>query len=159
MATYTRCTRIGAPLSTIWEFHSDESGLEALTPDWMGLDIVSVRGPDGTLDPETLDAGSKIRMSMRPFDVGPAQRWTSHIVARELDDYTAMFRDEMIGGPFKKWVHTHRFYADGEKTLMEDHVEYEFPGGGVGRAVSPLGIIGLEPMFRQRHAKTKALLE
>jgi hypothetical protein len=38
-------------------------------------------------------------------------------------------------------------------------VEYELPGGALGRAVSPLGWVGFEPMFRGRHKKTKELLE
>lgn len=159
MATYTRRTRVAAPLSAVWEFHSNVSGLEALTPDWMGLDVVSVRGPDGELDPEVLEVGAKIRMSMQPLGVGPPQRWTSHIVARDADEHRAMFRDEMVGGPFQRWVHTHRFYADGDETLVEDHLEYELPGGAVGRALSPFGVVGFEPMFRQRHATTKQLLE
>ncbi|SFR69421.1 SRPBCC family protein [Halogeometricum limi] len=159
MATYTRRTRVAAPLSEVWKFHSKVSGLEALTPEWMGLDVVSVRGPNGEPDPEILDVGAEIRMSLHPLGVGPKQEWTSHIVARESDGHTAMFRDEMRGGPFQKWVHTHRFYGDGEETLVEDHVEYELPGGELGRALSPLGFVGFEPMFRQRHAKTRALLE
>jgi ligand-binding SRPBCC domain-containing protein len=146
MATYTRRTRVAAPLSAVWEFHSNVSGLEALTPDWMGLDVVSVRGPDGELGPDV-------------DGVGPPQRWTSHIVARDADEHRASFRDEMLGGPFQRWVHTHRFYADGDETLVEDHVEYELPGGAVGRALSPFGVVGFEPMFRQRHATTKRLLE
>lgn len=159
MATYTRRTRVAAPLSKVWEFHSTVSGLEALTPDWMGLTVVSVRGPDGQLDPDELVAGSKIRLSMRPLGVGPARRWTSQIVERESDEHAAFFRDEMHGGPFSRWVHTHRFYADGDETLIEDHVEYELPGGEVGRALSPFGAVGFEPMFRHRHAKTRELLE
>lgn len=159
MATYARRTRVAAPFSEVWEFHSNVSGLEALTPGWMGLDVVSVRGPDGTLDPEVLEAGSKVRMAMRPFGVGPAQRWTTLIVAREASDREATFRDEMVGGPFRNWVHTHRFRADGDGTIIEDRVEYELPGGRLGRAASPLGAVGFEPMFRYRHAKTKELLE
>lgn len=159
MATYTRRTRVAAPLSEVWEFHSHVSGLEALTPEWMNLDVVAIRGPDGDPDPEELVVGSKVRMSARPFGVGPAQRWTSHIVEREFEGGAAVFRDEMIGGPFRKWVHTHQFYADGDETLIEDRVEYELPGGPLGRAVSPFGTVGFEPMFRYRHRKTKELLE
>ena len=159
MATYSRQTRVAAPLSEVWAFHSKISGLEALTPEWMNLDVVAVRGPDGEPDPEELLTGSKVRMSMRPLGIGPAQRWTSHIVEREYGDGTAMFRDEMIGGPFRKWVHTHQFYADGDETVVKDHLEYELPGGPAGRAASPAAVVGFEPMFRYRHRKTKELLE
>jgi ligand-binding SRPBCC domain-containing protein len=159
MATYSRLTRVAAPLSDVWEFHSKISGLEALTPDWMNLRVEAVTGPDGEADPEILESGSEIRMSMRPFGVGPRQHWTSVILDREADDQRAVFRDEMRGGPFEQWVHTHRFIADGDETIIDDNVEYELPGGGVGRRISPLAVVGFEPMFRARHRKTKELLE
>ena len=159
MATYSRLTRVAAPLSAVWDFHSRVSGLESLTPDWMNLRVESVTGPDGDPDPEVLETGSEIRLSMRPFGVGPRQRWTSVIVDREEGDERAVFRDEMRGGPFAEWVHTHRFLADGDETIIEDEVEYELPGGAVGRSVSPMALVGFEPMFRARHRKTKELLE
>ena len=159
MTTYSRLTRVDAPLSEVWDFHSRISGLEALTPDWMNLRIESVIGPDGESDPEILETGSEIRLSMRPFGVGPRQRWTSVIVDREEGDERAVFRDEMRGGPFAEWTHTHRFVADGEETIVDDEVEYELPGGAVGRSVSPLAVVGFEPMFRARHRKTRKLLE
>ena len=52
-----------------------------------------------------------------------------------------------------------RFFADDGATVLSDRVEYQLPGGAVGRAVSPLGWVGFEPMFRGRHGKTKELLE
>lgn len=159
MATYSRLTRVAAPLSAVWDFHSRVSGLESLTPDWMNLRVESVTGPDGDPDPEVLETGSEIRLSMRPFGVGPRQRWTSVIVDREEGDERAVFRDEMRGGPFAQWEHTHRFLADGDETIIEDEVEYELPGGAVGRSVSPMALVGFEPMFRARHRKTKELLE
>jgi ligand-binding SRPBCC domain-containing protein len=159
MATYSRLTRVAAPLSEVWDFHSRISGLEALTPDWMNLRIESVTGPDGDPNPEILETGSEIQLSMHPLGVGPRQTWTSVILDREREAGTATFRDEMRGGPFEKWVHTHRFVADGEETIVDDEVEYELPGGGLGRAASPLAVVGFEPMFRARHRATKELLE
>jgi ligand-binding SRPBCC domain-containing protein len=159
MPVYHREVRVGAPFDEVWEFHSQISGLEALTPGWMNLEIESVTGPDGEPDPDVLDAGSRAESSMRPFGVGPRQEWTSEILVRERDGDTARFVDEMTDGPFAEWEHSHLFYGDGDDTIVCDRVEYAFPGGSVGRAVSPLGWVGFEPMFRYRHRKTRELLE
>jgi ligand-binding SRPBCC domain-containing protein len=159
MAVYRRQVRVAAPFDEVWDFHSGVSGLEALTPGWMGLDVEAVRGPDGEPDPDVLETGSRIRMSMCPLGVGPKQEWVSRIVERERGDEQGFFRDDMEGGPFAKWVHTHRFVADGDGTIVDDEVEYELPGGGVGRAASPLARVGFEPMFVFRHRKTRQLLE
>ncbi|WP_224335715.1 SRPBCC family protein [Haloprofundus halobius] len=159
MAVYTRRSRVAAPLDEVWEFYSRIEGLEALTPEWMALTVEEVRGPDGEENPDVLDTGTEIRMAMQPLDIAPKQRWTSVIVEREEGDASPWFRDEMVSGPFQKWAHTHEFYGDGEETIVSDTVEYELPGGELGRKASPAGRIGFEPMFRYRHRKTKQLLE
>jgi len=159
MPVYEREVVVEAPFETVWEFHSDESGLVALTPDWMHLRVESVEGPDGDPDPDVLDAGSTLTSSIRPFGVGPRQQWISYIVTREEDDGEALFRDEMVRGPFPEWTHTHRFEAVDGGTRVHDRVEYRLPGGPLGRLAGPLGWVGMEPMFRHRHRKTKELLE
>lgn len=159
MARYRRETVVDAPLSRVWEFHSTVDGLLALTPDWLGLSVERVRGPDGELDPTTLAEGSEISLSTRAFGIGPKQSWTSHIVERERSDDRAWFRDTMDDGPFQRWDHTHLFEQADGGTRIVDRIEYELPPGAVGRTVSPIAVVGLEPMFRYRHRRTKALLE
>jgi len=159
MATYERETRVRAPLEEVWDFHSHVSGLEELTPDWMGLRVEAVIGPDGERNPDVLEAGSEIDLSMGPFGVGPRQHWTSLIVEREQEPGVAYFIDEMIHGPFDTWVHTHQFFADGEETIVRDHLEYELPFGALGEAVTPFSGVGFEEMFRTRHARTQQALE
>lgn len=159
MATYRRETRVGAPFDDVWQFHSRAEGLVALTPAFMNLEIERVTDPDGDPDPEVLEAGSTVEASIRPFDVGPRQAWTSRIVERTEEDGAAMFRDVMTEGPFARWEHTHRFFEADEETVVSDRIEYELPGGAVGRAVSPLAWVGIEPMFRSRHRRTRELLE
>mgnify|MGYP006302399483 CR=1 FL=1 len=82
MATYRRETRIRAPFDEVWGFHSTTDGLEALTPEFMRLEVESVTGPDGAPDPDELDAGSRIELSVRPFGIGPRQRMVSVITER-----------------------------------------------------------------------------
>jgi ligand-binding SRPBCC domain-containing protein len=158
MPSYMRETRVDAPLDEVWAFHSKVSGLEALTPGFMNLEVEGVTGPDGEPNPEVLEPGSRIEMAMRPGGIGPRQTWTSVITDRGEREGSAYFRDEMEGGPFPQWVHTHRFFADDGATIVHDQVEYSLPV--VGGALGPLGNwVGFEPMFRYRHRKTRELLE
>jgi ligand-binding SRPBCC domain-containing protein len=159
MSIYERETVVAAPFEEVWDFHSDERGLVALTPGWMNLRVESTTGSDGAPDPDVLDAGSVVESSVRPFGVGPRQQWVSDIVERHEEDGRAMFRDVMAEGPFPHWVHTHRFEEVPGGTRVHDHVSYRLPGGAVGRAASPFGWVGFEPMFRHRHRTTKKLLE
>ena len=159
MHTYERSVRVRAPFEEVWTFHSTESGLEALTPKWMHLDVESVVGPDGELQPAKLDAGSTLTASVQPFGIGPRQRWISEITHREKSSGTAFFTDVMRDGPFRHWEHTHLFYDDGDSTLIRDRIEYALPLGPLDRVVGPLAIVGFEPMFRHRHRTTRKLLE
>lgn len=159
MATYRRETRVDAPFEEVWAFHSTPAGLEALTPAFANLEVESVTGPEGEPDPDELVAGSRLDLSVQPLGIGPRQDVVSIITDRTREDGAGMFRDVMEGGPFSKWEHTHRFFADGDGTRIVDHVEYQLPGGAIGRAVSPLGGLGLAPMFRARHRATRRHLE
>lgn len=159
MRTYTREVRIDAPFDDVWDFHATERGLEALTADWLNLRVERVIGPDGTDDPAVLEPGSELAVSMQPLGIGPRQYWTSAIVARERTDGSGHFRDEMVHGPFDHWVHTHAFFADGETTIVRDHIEYELPLGSLGQLGEPFSPIGFELMFRDRHRHTKQALE
>ncbi|WP_254537798.1 SRPBCC family protein [Halomarina litorea] len=159
MPTYQRRTRVRAPFDEVWDFHSRISGLEALTPPFMNLRVEEVVGPDGERDPGVMEAGTRAYSSIRPFGVGPRQRWVSHIVEREEWDGSAYFADEMEEGPFPHWRHTHAFEEDGDGTILDDHVEYRLPFGPVGSVAGLFGDVGFEPMFRYRHRKTRELLE
>lgn len=159
MPTYQREVRVHAPLEEVWQFHSRVDGLEALTPDWLHLRVETVRGPgeSGQDRDAVLDAGTELDLSVRPFGVGPRQRWTSRITRRGRGDGTAVFEDEMRDGPFPRWHHSHQFYAIGDdETLVRDRIEYELPV--VGGLLGPLGWLGFEPAFRDRHRRTKRIL-
>jgi ligand-binding SRPBCC domain-containing protein len=159
MPTYARTTRVAAPFDEVWAFHATADGLEALTPEFMHLDVEQITGPEGDPDPEVLEPGSRIEASMQPFGVGPRQRWTSVIEEREEREGAAYFVDSMADGPFPEWEHTHAFFADGDETVVRDRVEYRLPLGGIGDALGPVSWVGFEPMFRYRHRETKRLLE
>ncbi len=159
MATYRRETVIDAPLEDVWAFHSTIDGLKALTPSFMHLEVHRITGPNGETTPDELDVGSRIEMSVRPLGIAPTQEIVSVITERQFDGSEGSFCDIMETGPFPTWKHTHRFIAEGDRTRLIDRIEYELPGGALGRMVSPLGRIGFAPMFRNRHRTTKRLLE
>jgi len=159
MPTFEREVRVAADLDEVWAFHSKASGLDALTPAFMRLTIDAVRGADGEPNPDVLERGAEIDMRMRPLGVTPELSWTSVIVEREREAGSAYFVDEMRDGPFREWRHTHAFYADDGATVCRDRVEYRLPFGGVGDALGPVAKVGFEGMFRDRHRRTRRLLE
>jgi ligand-binding SRPBCC domain-containing protein len=159
MPTFERETYVRAPFDDVWRFHSTLDGLEALTPRFMNLRVESTRGSDGEPDPDVLEAGAEADLTVRPGGVGPRQGWTTRIIERTEEDGAGLFRDEMIDGPFRRWIHTHSFYADGGGTHVRDRVEYRLPFGDLGRLAGPFAVVGFEPMFQYRHRETRRRLE
>lgn len=155
MAVYERATTVDAPLDDVWEFHVTTGGLQALSPDWLHLRVEAVRGPRGTVDPDAYEQGTTLRLSMRPFGVGPRQRWTSEIAEMDREETRARFVDEMRDGPFRRWRHTHSFFAEDDRTVVRDRIEYETP---LGDPLDALGWPGFEAIFRHRHRRTRELL-
>lgn len=153
MALYARSTVVDAPFERVWDFHSQVSGLEALTPSWMGLVVESVERPLSGPG-NTLIEGSTVTVSLRPFGFIPAGRWVSVITKRERRGNTAMFRDEMIEGPLPLWVHTHRFTKVDGGTRITDRIAYRMPDP----VPSALALPGFAAMFAYRHHRTKVLL-
>lgn len=158
MSTYERGVTVTAPFEDVWTFHSTTDGLQALTPSWMNLRIEEIRGPDGERNPEIMESGATAKASVRPMGLGPRMEMTTTIVERERNGDAGSFVDEMAGGPFAEWRHTHRFRAVGEQTHIHDHVESRLAGGAAGRLADRFAVLGLDPMFRYRHRRTKALL-
>ena len=157
MAIYERETRIDAPLDAVWEFHSTVEGLRALTPEWARLRVEAVIGPDGDPLPTSapLETGTTVHLSVRPFGIGSRREWISEIVDRDRRTGAAYFRDEMRDGPFRRWIHTHAFFADDGATRLRDRVEYRSPAGP---GADPFGRPILDAGFRYRHRRTRELL-
>lgn len=56
--------------------------------------------------------------------------WTSKITDWDPPDG---FADVQEAGPYTYWRHEHRFVPDGDETLTIDRVDYQVPGGPLGR--------------------------
>ncbi len=114
---------ISLPRDEVFPFFADAENLERITPAELGFHIV-------TPTPIEMRKGTVIeyKLSMRGFPM----KWSSEITEWEPPH---MFADSQLTGPYKQWIHTHRFTETGEgKTLMEDEVRYRLP-------LEPLGDI------------------
>jgi ligand-binding SRPBCC domain-containing protein len=158
MPTFTYESRVDAPLDEVWEFHSTTDGLVELTPGWMNLTVEETRDPDGKPNPDVLEKGAEVDVSVKPLGVLPRVTWRSVILERDRDDGRAYFVDRMENGPFKSWEHTHGFEGDGDGTVVRDTVEYALPLWMLGRAGSPAFRLNARLMFRYRHRRTRELL-
>lgn len=139
MPVYTRRTSVPYPARALYAWHTRPGALERLAPPWQGLEVESSVG--SFEDREVV---------LRMRQAGVVFRW----VARHRDVIEGrQFVDEQVRGPFRRWVHTHRFHEDGDGAVLEDEVDWEAPLGGVGAWFGDVEAT-LDRVFRFRHART-----
>lgn len=137
-------SRIDAPPGEVFAWHARPGAFERLAPPWEHVRVVERDG--GIAD------GGRTVIELRK---GPLRfRW---VAVHRDHEAGRQFVDEQVSGPFARWVHVHRFLPDGpDRTLMEDHVEYDLPLGWPGRLAGGRATVrGLERAFRFRHARVR----
>jgi ligand-binding SRPBCC domain-containing protein len=139
-----RTITVAKPLAEVFAFFSDPQNLEALTPPWLHFGIRSISDP-------LIRNDTEIRYGLRVR--GLPLKWTSRISACEPPH---RFIDEQIRGPYRLWVHIHTFDAQGDETIVGDHVRYAPLGGWLADRL--LVRADLKRIFDYRHRRLSELL-
>jgi ligand-binding SRPBCC domain-containing protein len=104
--------------------------------------------------PTELQLGSRLTLRGRRW--GVTQRMVNEITAFEDG---VLIVEEQRQGPFRSWKHTQRFKPTSDGVQIVDVIEFEPPGGVLGR-VATAEVIGreLERIFSYRQEKLTELL-
>lgn len=139
-------TRVLTSASRLFAFHSNPHNIHHVMPP--SLKVVELK----TEVPAR--QGGLIEIRARDWGVIPM-----HWICRwQVVEEPMRLIDEMLQGPFERFVHEHRFedVEDGV-CLMTDRVEYQWGRSWWGKAVSETFIRGyLVALFWYRHRRTRA---
>ena len=139
---------LARPLASVFDFFSDASNLEAITPPELRFEFL-------TELPIEMHVGARIDYRLRLY--GFPFTWRTRIRGWEPG---VRFVDEQESGPFRLWIHEHRFESlSPTSTRIRDEVQYGLPFEPIGRLALPLVRAKLERIFSYREARVRALLE
>ncbi len=117
MPTYEKRSVLDVTPTDLFAWHTRPGAFERLAPPWEHIRVLSRYG--GIAD------GARVTMVIKR---GPMTiRWEA--LHRGFVD-GVQFQDVQVSGPFKRWIHTHRFEPAGEgRATLIDHVDFALPFG------------------------------
>jgi len=98
MYTLERTQRLPISVEEAWKFFQSPENLAAITPDYMGFNILSET-------PDEMYPGLFIHYKVSPL-LGIKMHWTTEITHVEAPTY---FVDDQRVGPYSIWHHEHHF--------------------------------------------------
>ena len=106
---------LARPIKEVFAFFSDATNLDSITPRSLSFRTV-------TRQPIEMHVGAVIdyRLRVRGFPT----RWRSEITAWEPPYH---FVDEQTRGPYRLWIHAHKFESRNGGALVCDDVRYAVP--------------------------------
>ncbi|HYL41140.1 MAG TPA: NAD-dependent epimerase/dehydratase family protein, partial [Candidatus Binatus sp.] len=111
---------VARPLEEVFDFFSRPENLGRITPPSMGFQQLSTD--------VAMRRGLEIDHRIRPLP-GISMRWRSRIDAY---DPPHGFTDIQVRGPYRRWLHQHRFTEVDGGTRIDDDVSYAMPLGPLG---------------------------
>jgi ligand-binding SRPBCC domain-containing protein len=146
MPVYEHTESLSAPPARAFDLFRRTSERVRLAPPELHLQMVE--------GPTELTLGSRLTLRGRRW--GVTQRMVNEITAFEDG---VLIVEEQRQGPFRSWKHTQRFTPVGDGVQIADVIEYEPPGGVLGR-LATAEVIGreLEGIFAYRREKLTEML-
>lgn len=133
-------------LEETFTFFAEPRNLETITPPWLRFRILEA--------PPELRQGSLLRYRLHLFGVPVGWR-------TEISEWKPphAFTDRQLAGPYRVWVHTHRFAAAPGGTEIHDRVRYRLPGGPLAPLVDRVAVRRrLDEIFDFRARRLEQLL-
>jgi ligand-binding SRPBCC domain-containing protein len=123
MAQFEYETVLPAVPASVFEFLRKPANLERIAQPQMGLKFVKA--------PDQIELGSQLDFQIVSFN-------QVHAVSHRITDFrnAELIREELIKGPMRSWVHSHRFEPHPDGVRLIDIIEFELPGGLLGLLLS-----------------------
>lgn len=135
-------------MDTLWDFMSSPKNLAAITPQYMGFEIIS------DVENKKMYPGQIIEYHVKPI-AGLKMHWVTEITMVKEHAY---FIDEQRFGPYSFWHHKHFFKQIDNGIEMTDELHYKLPLGIIGKVSNAMFIQKqIQEIFDYRYLKLESL--
>lgn len=141
-------TSFQRPIEDIFDFFSKAENLGVITPPHLQFKIL-------TPLPIEMKKGTLIEYQLKIYYI--PFHWITEIIAWEPP---YRFTDTQLKGPYRRWIHEHRFEEIEGGTKMTDRVEYAVPGGIFAPMIHQLFVKkDIQKIFSFRQQKCQELFQ
>jgi len=145
MPHYTTTLDIARPLAEMFTFFTTPKNLAQFTPPDLNLTLLTA--------PDILALGARIVWQGRRR--GISQKIIQEVATFDLEKLIIV---EQKQGPFARWVQAHHFESSATGTRIVEKIDFDPPGGLLGRMISANAIRGdLEKISAYRDKKLREL--
>jgi ligand-binding SRPBCC domain-containing protein len=135
-------------IKTVWEFMSSPQNLAAITPDYIGFEIIN------NLHTGKMYAGQIIEYYVKPI-MNIKLHWVTEITYVKENEF---FIDEQRFGPYAFWHHKHFLKEVPQGVEMYDLIHYKLPFGFIGKIGNNLFVKKqLKEVFDYRYQKLEEI--
>lgn len=145
MRKFRHAFSVNADINKVWEFYTDISHLQVISPPHMRLQVVKSTHQKLVQGSEVWLTGILLTRS----------NWHSRITSFAPYEYV----DEMLTGRFKVWKHVHGFRKSGDGTEVIDDIDFQLHYGFLGMMFEGYVNSQLEKIFAHRKETTVKVLE
>ena len=138
--------KLPVKIDRVFSFFSHACNLERITPPELCFRVTST-------PPIRIAEGAVIDFRLRLF--GVPFGWQTRISVWKPP---SCFVDEQLHGPYRLWVHTHRFSEADGFTSITDEVQYALSLWPIGELAHPLVYSQLRRIFHFRQEATRKML-
>lgn len=145
MPHYTTTLEIARPLGEMFTYFTRPKNLLQFTPPDLNLELLTA--------PDALLLGARLVWKARRW--GIAQQIIQEVAAFDVERLVII---EQKQGPLARWVQAHHFETSGNGTRVTEKIDFDPPGGLLGRMISAGAILkDIEKLTAFRQQKLKEL--
>ncbi|MCG9874355.1 MAG: hypothetical protein MH321_06170 [Leptospiraceae bacterium] len=143
ISTFVCKSRFSTSVENLFQFHESSLGFDSLVGSVPGIEVLK--------KPKSLAVNE---MAIMKIPIVPLVK-VKWIAKHTLYEKNRIFQDIQVQGPFKVFIHSHKFQSEAENSILEDKIEFKAAFPFISKFIVAFL---LRQQFKNRHKITAQAL-